>query len=934
MRKLSITGVLLLVVYFSMAQQFGGNPPSHKWNQINTDSARIIFPLGLDSQANRVASIVHYLAAERPVSLGTQLKKINIVLQNETTIPNGYVQLGPYRSEFFLTPDLNNFGQGSIPWNDQLALHEYRHVQQFNNFNNGLSKLMKTLFGEEGFAVATNAAIPDWFYEGDAVYTETLLSKQGRGRLPLFLNAYPSLWQAGKKYSWMKLRNGSFKDYIPNHYNLGYLLVNYGRKKYGADFWTKVTTEASAYKGLFYPFQSAIKRNAGIDYKTFCEQAFASYKKEIVRVTAKRDEYVLPVKKNFVTSYYFPYAIGNDSLVYLKSSFRQRPAFYIKDANGEHPLKIRDISIDEQFSYRNGKIVYASFENDPRWGWKDYSVLKIIDVQTGQQKKITTKTKYFTPDISADGSKVAAVQVNIKGKSELHIINATTGELIKAIHSSEINLFTDPKFIDENSLVTAVRLTDGKMALATADISTGNTVRLTPPSFNVVGYPSVNNGIIYFTASYAGNDDVFALRMKDKKIFKISDGPLGNYYVNAGNEKITWSAFTAEGYQLKQLNEKDIEWKEIGMAVAEKLADKFPVSLANDFGDVLLNKIRQRNFPVSNYKKGTKLLNFHSWRPYYEDPIFTFSLYGENVLNTLQTELYYLYNENEKTNAVGFSGVYGALFPFLSFGTELTFNRETPVGNKIRQWNQLDTRVGLSIPLRFTSGQTFKSFNMGSSYVLRNEFNKNFYKDSLGSTSFSYLQHFISWSQQVQQAVQHIYPRFAYSLSANYRHAITKYEGNQFITNGSLYLPGLMSVHNLLLTGSFQERDTLSQVSFGNRFAYSRGYTGRYFSRMWRFSANYHFPIIYPDWGFGNILYLQRIRGNIFYDYTKVYSRDKKTTREQRSVGGELFIDTKWWNQYPLTFGFRVSRLLDKDQFNGLKGTIVEFVLPVSIIPR
>ena len=934
MKKFFITVVLLFVSCLSMAQQFGGNPPSLQWNQINTDSARIIFPKGLDSQANRVASIVHYLAAERPVSLGAQLKKINIVLQNETTIPNGYVQLGPFRSEFFLTPDLNNFGQGSIPWGDQLALHEYRHVQQFNNFNNGLSKLMKTLFGEEGYALATNAAIPDWFYEGDAVYNETLLSKQGRGRLPLFLNAYPSLWQAGKKYSWMKLRNGSFKDYIPNHYYLGYLLVNYGRQKYGADFWTKVTKEASAYKGLLYPFQSAIKRNAGIDYKTFCEQAFASYKKEVVRVTAKRDEYVLPVKKNFVTSYYFPYAIGSDSLVYLKSSFRQRPTFYIKDAKGEHPLKIRDISIDEQFSYRNGKIVYASFENDPRWGWKDYSVLKIIDVQTGQQKKLTTKTKYFTPDISGDGSKVAAVQVNVKGKSELHIINATTGQLIKSIHSSEINLFTDPKFVDENSLVTAVRLTDGKMALAMAEITSGNTVRLTPPSFNVVGYPSVNNGIIYFTASYAGNDDVFALRMKDKKIFKISDGPLGNYYVNAGNAKITWSAFTAEGYQLKQLNEKDIVWKEIGIAVAEKLTDKFPVSLANDFGDVLLNKIKQRNFPVSKYKKGTKLLNFHSWRPYYEDPIFTFSLYGENVLNTLQTELYYLYNENEKTNAVGFSGVYGAMFPYLSFGTEMTFNRETPIGNKTRKWNQLDTRIGLSIPLRFTSGQMFKNFNMGSSYVLRNEFNKDFYKDSLGNTSFSYLQHFISWSQQVQQAAQHIYPRFAYSLSATYRHAITKYKGNQFITNGSLYLPGLMSVHNLLLTGSFQERDTLSQVSFGNRFAYSRGYTGRYFSRMWRFSANYHFPIIYPDWGFGNILYLQRVRGNIFYDYTKVYSRDKKTTRNQRSVGGELFIDTKWWNQYPLTFGFRVSKLLDKDQFNGLKGTIVEFVLPVSIIPR
>lgn len=934
MRKLVFSYLFFLVPLSLLSQQFGGNPPSHKWKQINTDSVRIIFPAGMDSQANRVSSIIHYLAGQEPVSLGNQLKKINIVMQNQTTIPNGYVQLGPFRSEFFITPDMNNFSQGTISWTDQLALHEYRHVQQFNNFNNGLSSVMRTLFGQEGYALAINASVPDWFYEGDAVYNETVLSKQGRGRLPLFMNAYPSLWQAGKKYSWMKLRNGSYKDYVPNHYYLGYLLVNYGREKYGADFWAKVTKDASAYKGLFYPFQSAIKRHAGVDYKTFREHAFDSYKKNTERAAAARDEYLFPVKKGYVTNYFFPYSAGGDSLLYLKSSYRQRPAFYIKDATGEHKLKTRDISIDEQFSYRNGKIVYAAYESDPRWGWRDYSVIKVLDVQTGQQRKLTTKTKYFTPDISSDGSKVAAVQVDVNGRSELHIIDAGNGEVIKKIHSTEVNLFTDPKFIDENSLVTAVRLNDGRMALATAEIATGNTVRLTPPSFNVIGYPCVNKGMIYFTASYAGNDDVFVLQLSDKKIFRISNGPLGNYFANAGNGKITWSAFTSEGYQLKQVDEKDILREEVSMAVAEKLTDKFPVSLSNEFSDVLLNKIQQRTFPVSKYKKGTKLLNFHSWRPYYEDPIFTFSLYGQNVLNTLQTELYYLYNQNEKTSAVGFSGVYGAWFPYLNFGTEFTFDREAITGNKLRQWNQLDSRIGLNIPLSITSGQTFKNFNIGSYYVLRNEFNRDFFKDSIGNTSFSYLQHFISWSQQVQTALQHIYPRLGYALSATYRHAITKYEGNQFIANGSLYLPGLMAAHNLLLTGSFQERDTLGQVSFGNRFAYSRGYIGRYFSRMWRLSANYHLPLIYPDWGFGNILYLQRIRGNIFYDFTRIYSRDKTQTRDQRSVGGEIFIDTKWWNQYSLTFGFRVSRLLDQDQFDGFKGTIFEFIMPVSIIPR
>ncbi|MGB3005688.1 MAG: hypothetical protein WBC06_04210 [Chitinophagaceae bacterium] len=934
MQKLKLLSLWLLIFGNVFAQQFGGNPPSLKWKQLNTDTARIIFPVGLDSQANRVAAVIHYMAQQKPVSLGDKLNKINIVLQNQTTIANGYVGLGPFRSEFFLTPQLNNFQEGSISWADQIAVHEYRHVQQFNNFNNGLSKTMKVLFGEEGYALAINASIPDWFYEGDAVYNETVLTKQGRGRLPLFLNAFPSIWEANKKYSWMKLRNGSLKDYVPNHYYLGYLLVNYGRDKYGTDFWTKITKDASSFKSLIYPFQSAIKKHSGLDYKKFRNDAFEFYKKDIPIKKSLANSFIFPLKKKYVANYYFPYVAGKDSLIYLKTTYRHRPAFYLKDSLGEHKIKTRDIALDEQYSYRNGKIVYSAFQNDARWGWKDYSVIKMLDIKTGKQTTLTKNSKYFTPDISEDGKMVAVVQVASTGKSELHILKTDDGNVVQRLHSIEINLFTDPKFIDDRMLITAVRLNDGKMALASAEISTGNLKRITTPSYNVIGYPCVHNGLVYFTASFGGNDDVFVWNSIINKIHRLTKGTLGNYFVNVAGNKITWSTFTSEGYQLQQEDLKNINWQEMSENATEELSYKFSLGDNNESSDILLSKVPQRKFPVSKYSKGTGLLNFHSWRPYYEDPIFTFSLYGENVLNTLQTELYYLYNENERTNAVGFSSVYGGFFPYLNIGTELTFNREDVTGNKLRQWNQLDSRIGLSIPLSKTKGQTFRNFNISSFYVHRNEFNKDFFKDSIGNTSFGYLSHSLSWSQQVQKSVQHIYPRLAYSLSSSFRHAISTYKGSQINGTASLNLPGLLSSHNLIMNGSFQQRDTLSQVSFGNRFAYARGYTGRNFSRMWRISGNYHFPLIYPDWGFGNILYLQRIRANAFYDFTKVYSRDKKTTANQRSAGGEVFIDTKWWNQYPLTFGFRVSRLLDKDQYDGFKGTVFEFILPVSILPK
>lgn len=953
MHKWPLAAFLFLFTLFksgnSYSQQFGGNPPSVKWKQINTDTVCVIFPEGLDSQAYRVASLVTYQAAHPgangALALGNKLYKINIVLQNQTIIPNAYVSLGPYRSEFFLTPPSNNFEEGTIAWNDQLAIHEYRHVQQFNNFRTGLSNLMRILFGEEGYSLAINASIPDWFYEGDAVYNETILSNQGRGRIPLFLNSYDALWRANKKYSWMKLRNGSLKDYVPNHYYLGYLLVNYGREKYGIDFWSKVTHDAAAYKGLFYPFQHAVKKQTGISYKTFYTDAFNSYKKEsndkqAMTNSAVANNSVKNVTKlntRILTSYLFPYSISPDSMIYLKARNDKRPAFFIRDRNGEHRLRAKDISVDEQFSYRNGKIVYTAYETDKRWGWRDYSVIKLLDIYDHTQKTIRHKTKYFTPDISPSGNRIAAVQVAVNGKRELDILDAQTGDITQAIKSSDITMFTDPKFIDDDSLVCAVRLLDGRSALAVVEIQSGNIVRLTIPSYNIVGYPSVNNGMVYFTASYGGNDDVFALRLSDKKLFRVTNGALGNYFVNAGDGKITWSTFTADGYQLQQADEKDITMTPVDNAVVEKVEEKFAVSHESEITDILLNPVVNRNFPTAKYSKAKGLFNFHSWRPYYEDPEFTFTLYGENVLNTFQSEVYYLYNQNDKTNATGVNFVYGAWFPYVNFGAEYTFDRQVVVSNKVKQWDQLDTRVGYSIPLNWISGRVFNSLSFGSSYFYRTDFNKGPNKDLFNTISFSYLSHIINWAQEVQKAPQHIYPKLGYNLSFNYRHAITKYTSWQPLLTGNIYLPGFFPNHSIVLNGAYQETDTVT-VLFSNRFPFSRGYDGGYFARMWKLGANYHFPIMYPDFGFANILYIQRIRGNVFYDFTRVYSKAKNTSADQRSYGAEMYFDTNWWNQYPLTFGFRVSRLLDKDLLNPTGkpagSTWFEFILPVSIIPK
>ena len=146
------------------AQEFGGNPPSTHWRQLNSDTFRIIFPKGLDSVAERIANMANAINARTMYTIGNSQKKINILLQNATTISNGYVALGPFRSEFELLPQQNSFDLGSLPWPDNLVIHEWRHVQQYSNFNHGLSKAFFILFGQEGQALANGLSAHDWLF--------------------------------------------------------------------------------------------------------------------------------------------------------------------------------------------------------------------------------------------------------------------------------------------------------------------------------------------------------------------------------------------------------------------------------------------------------------------------------------------------------------------------------------------------------------------------------------------------------------------------------------------------------------------------------------------------------------------------------------------------------------------------------------------------
>lgn len=934
---------LMFTSLAASAQNFGGNPASLKWQQINTPGSRVIFPKDLDSQAMRISNIVQLLDSTTAFSIGGKFRKWNIVLLNQITIPNAYVRLAPVISELNMVPGQDNFSNGSVRWDDNLIIHENRHMQQLANFNSGLTKVFSFFLGQEGQLFANGLTIPDYFFEGDAVWQETLVSAQGRGRMPSFYNGLRSLQLANKNYSWMKLRSGSYKDYTPDHYELGYQLVAFGYEKYGVDFWKNVTSDAVHFKGLFYPFNKAIEKYSGSTYQQFRQNALEYFKAQTILPEKEptRLQYLTPVKKHTVSSYLFPVYINDDSILVTKKSFKEINAFYLIVNGKEEKISVKKMVIDDYFSYSNGKIIYASYQSDPRWGNRDYSNIELVDLYSKARKRLTTKSKYFSPVINKEGNEILAVNVEANGANHLHQLDANTGKLIHQVPNPHNYFFTQSCYLDKNTIVTAARNPGGEMALIKVTLDNGETELVTPFSFNVLGFPVVRNDTVYYSGmdNSTPSDKIFAVTLKDNKIYKLTSNADGVYQpaVNSKGDLLV-SAFTADGSPLAIVPSSNVKWQLQSKANLVTIKNIGTEVALNSKGAGALYRLSNDKNIVTKYSKSFHLFNFHSWRPFSSDPEYGYTFYSDNILSSFSNTVSYTFNRNERSHTIGVDAIYAGLFPYLDLGASTSFNRQVvTTSGKAVQFNSAKVNAGFQIPLSFIGGLTSKFVNLGTTYNVEQLYYDGIGKNVFANSTVNYANTFFSFSNQSQRARQQINPRWAQSVSFNYRNAFNYWKSHKLVAAASLYLPGLFTNHSLVINGAFQKRDTLDQDLFSNNFSYSRGYDAWSQPTMYKLGVNYHLPLLYPDWGFGNMVFFQRLRLNVFYDYTSLSAKSNEVTTEylkNRSVGAEFYIDTKLWNALSATFEIRFSHLIDPNYRNRSLTNRWEIVIPVSLIPN
>ena len=348
--------IVLFFVSNAFTQEFGGFKPKKQWNQLRNQNYHLIFSPELETTAKKVAAIFSRMN-QMEVNIGAKRRNLKIILQNSTTQANGYVGLAPFVSEFFLTPYPVNNAIGTLPWHYTLGIHEYQHALQYANSHYGVSKVFHWIGGELAWSAAQSLAIPNWFFEGNAVLAETQYTEQGRGRIPTFFNGYRSFVLEQNIPNYDKARNGSLRDFVPDHYRLGYLMVRHGRAQYGEDYWTRVLKSAAAYKGIIYPFSRALKKEGG-------ERSKKLYSSMIEDFSAQWDvnenifgETVFPLIKNEVSNYYYPKFDRDSMLYFMHGSYDKANAFY-KLEDGKK-VKIRQAGIPVSYTHLTLPTIYS-----------------------------------------------------------------------------------------------------------------------------------------------------------------------------------------------------------------------------------------------------------------------------------------------------------------------------------------------------------------------------------------------------------------------------------------------------------------------------------------------------------------------------------------------------------------------------------------------